>query len=425
MTEKNNNLWTTEDEREHFPCVLEWWAVESFFKTVENEEKWSLKSVFTQWSENKKDIGSRFILNLFNQTNNIFTECNIRIDGKKLNVKKNKFDVSFNESFIKGSYPNYEINLIDNKSNIKINLKYESISLPHWIGQDITNGWLPLGAGFYRYGFIPINKISGYIEKNNKKLKIDGIGYLEHVWGDLFYNNPFFNLIGFKKTIPFYLKIFRWWKENNKIKIPDSLVLSTENNPFGYDWSWAVFDNGWSIFYGNILFWIMKGPAFGTLIFTKDGQNYKEFVNLSFEYNKIQKSKNFDFVFPTEFEVFARDKKEELKLHFKMKSDPIEFVSTFPKGKYYLGLVICEAPGIVEGYYYDGKNKININGFAKIEPQRQVSMLGHNMLKIDFVKPPKGMGISFNLNSNLLKKEIFTSIQLFPRPKIKFKTEKI
>ena len=108
-----------------------------------------------------------------------------------------------------------------------------------------------------------------------------------------------------------------------------------------------------------------------------------------------------------------------------MKSDPIEFVSTFPKDKYYLGLVICEAPGIVEGYYSDGKNKININGIAKIEPQRQVSILGHNILKIDFVKPPKGIGVSFDLNSNLIKKEIFTSIQLFPRPKINFKIKKI
>ena len=251
------------------------------------------------------------------------------------------------------------------------------------------------------------------------------MGYLEHVWGDLFYDNPFFNLIGFKKTIPLYLKLFRWWKENNKLKIPDSIVLSTENNPFGYDWAWAVFENGWSIFYGNILFWIMKGPAFGTLILTKDGQNYKEFVNLSFKYNKMQKSKNFDFVFPTEFEVFARDKEEELKILFKMKSDPIEFISTFPKSKYYLGLVICEAPGIVEGYYSDGKNKINIMGLAKIEPQRQVSILGHNILKIDIVKPPKGIGVSFDLNSNLLKKEIFAGIQLFPRPKINFKTKKI
>jgi len=426
MTEqKNNNLWTPEDEHEHFPCIVEWWAIESFFKTIENGEKWSLKSVFTQWFENKKNIGSRFIFNLINQTNNTVTECNIRIDGKKLDVKNNKLDVGFNESFIKGSYPTYRIYLVDTKSNIKIDIKYESISLPHWIGQDITNGFLPFGAGFYRYGFIPKNRISGYIEINNKKLKIDGMGYLEHVWGDLFYDNPFFNLIGFKKTIPLYLKLFRWWKENNKLKIPDSIFLSTENNPFGYDWAWAMFENGWSIFYGNILFWIMKGPAFGTLILTKDGQNYKEFVNLSFKYNKMQKSKNFDFVFPTEFEVFARDKEEELKILFKMKSDPIEFISTFPKSKYYLGLVICEAPGIVEGYYSDGKNKINIMGLAKIEPQRQVSILGHNILKIDIVKPPKGIGVSFDLNSNLLKKEIFAGIKLFPRPKINFKTKKI
>jgi hypothetical protein len=102
-----------------------------------------------------------------------------------------------------------------------------------------------------------------------------------------------------------------------------------------------------------------------------------------------------------------------------------EYVSRFRKGKHWLGFVICEAPGIVEGYYSNNKKTIKLKGIAKIEPQRQVSIIGHNSLKIDIMKPPKGVGISLNFESHYLKKNIFTKIQLIPYPKIKFNFKSI
>jgi hypothetical protein len=64
--------------------------------------------------------------------------------------------------------------IIDKKNDIKINLSYQSQAHPHWIAQDVTNGWLPMGFGFYRYSFIPNNIITGTLEIKGKKYKIEG-----------------------------------------------------------------------------------------------------------------------------------------------------------------------------------------------------------------------------------------------------------
>ena len=221
------------------------------------------------------------------------------------------------------------------------------------------------------------------------------------------------------------MKLFRWRFHNSKIKIPKSIKFSTENNPLGYDWAWALFDNGWSLFYGNALFWIMEGPAFGTIILTKDGKNYKEFGNIQFRYNKIKYSNNYDFYYPVELNLKAELGNEKLQLNFKMETNAGEYTHRFTGDDYFLGFVICEAPGIVDGFYFDCKKEIKLNGICKIEPQRQVSRVGHNSLKIDFLKPPKGVGITMDFDSHYFKKKIKTNIQLAPIPKIKCNCKRI
>jgi hypothetical protein len=75
--------------------------------------------------------------------------------------------------------------------------------------------------------------------------------------------------------------------------------------------------------------------------------------------------------------------------------------------------------------FEDNEKKLELEGDCKIAPQRQPSKLGHNSLEIEFIKPPKGVGISFELDSHYLKKKIFTKIKLAPRPKIKMNLKEI
>jgi len=426
MNKEYTNPWTSEDEREHFPSELEWWCAISFLRSVEDNKKWVFKASLSEWFEKSKKTGSLLNASLLDQDSDKHFTYGSRNDTAKLESVKDSFFIRYEDSFIKGSYPNYEMYFNDKKNNIKLNINYHAESLPHWIAQEVTDGWLPMGLGFYRYGFVPKCKVSGTMLTNNGTYRLEGKGYFEHVWGSIWYDNPLSNFSELKKTISIYSKLIGWWIDNHRIQIPKSIMFSTENNPFGYDWVWALLDNGWIIFYGNILFWIMEGPAAGTLIFSKDGKTYTEFGNVHFKYNKTQYSKKYDFLYPTDIEITAKHGKEKLYLRFKMKNESNEYTGRFAEGgKYWLCFIICESAGIVEGYYFDGQEKTKLSGICKIEPQRQVSVIGHNSLKIDFLKPPEGVGISFDLDSHYLRKKIFTKIQLAPYPKIKFNFKRI
>lgn len=71
------------NEREHYPSVLEWWDIESFFKTVENNKKWACRCVFTKWYNTKEDNGSIFNLTLYDQEKDEHITCNLRTDFKQ------------------------------------------------------------------------------------------------------------------------------------------------------------------------------------------------------------------------------------------------------------------------------------------------------------------------------------------------------
>ena len=417
------NPWTPEDEREHFPSVIEWWGAEAFFKSVEDNKRWSLKASFTEWLTKSKKPGSNFIVTLFDLENNKHFSHYSRNDSAKLESAKDSFNVKYGDSTMKGLYPNYEMHFRDPENNIDFDIRYHAEFLPHWIAQDITNGWLPMSLGFYRYGFIPKCNLFGTMKMEDNIFNIEGEGYFEHVWGNFSYTNPLLYATKLKKTISTYSKLIGWWIHNHKIRIPKSIMFCTENNPRGYDWIWALLDNGWSIFYGNILLWIMKGPAAGSLILSKDGKTYTEFCNINFQYKETKYVKEYDFYYPSEMTITAQNGKEKLSLCFKMTVESREFLMKLTGKKN--ALFICEAPGIVEGCYFDGEKNIKLSGICKMEPQRQASKLGHNSLKLDFLLPPKGFGIDADLNSHYIKKKITTRLHFAPHPSIKFNIKKI
>ncbi|MBU0496748.1 MAG: hypothetical protein KKC68_09090 [Candidatus Thermoplasmatota archaeon] len=400
------NPWTPEDEQEHFPSVMEWWAVEAFFKTLKDYTNWCLKVAFTEWYENKDRIGSISNITLFNLDTNTHIIYYKRDDVNKLRSDPDKLHISFEKSSISGAFPKYHMHFVDPDKDIIIDFDLIAQAYPHWIAQDITKGWLPLGLGFYRYGFIPKNLLIGTIQLDGKIKPMEGIGYYEHVWGDFLYDNPLGNVKGIKKTLRTYWHLIEWWLSKHTPRIPHSITFSTENNPFGYDWAWAVFDNGWSLFYGNLMFWVMDGPVMGSLMLTKDGKQYEEFSNMKCHYTKTRYAQHYDFYYPTEFEVSAQEGKKQLFLKFSMTKEPREYVNLFPYAQQlWMGLAICEGPGRVVGFYDDGKQRISLTGICKIEPQRQLSLLGHNTLKLEFIKPPSGVGINCTFESHFFKKQ--------------------
>jgi hypothetical protein len=427
MKQKNNaeNPWTTEDERVHADRTLEWWSVIGFFTSQEDQKQWSMKLVLSEGYTTPKHNGSLYSFALLDRQTNRHYIYLVRHPDSQIQFRHDMFDVHHNESFLTGSYPSYKGHFRDPENDIDFDFTLQAVSLPHWVAQDATNGWLPMGFGFFRYGFIPKNRISGTIKIKDKILTIEGYVYFEHIWGNFSYHNPLTRGKNQLKTISTYTTLFKWWLRNRKFHIPTTIKFSTENNPLGYDWIWAMLDNCWTIFYGNLLGWMMEGPAIGILILTKDGKTYTEFNNIHFRYNKIQNAKTFDFEYPTDLEVSAINEKETLHLRFTMTSESREFVKHFSKGKYWRGFVICESPGIVSGYYHDNQEEIPLTGICKIEPQRQVSIIGHNSLQIDVLKPPRGVGIFLEIDSHYLGKEMSVHLQLVPKPTLRFRCKKI
>jgi len=420
---KEKNPWKPEDEREHFPSMLEWWCSMAHF-TTENNETYSFKSTFTEWNEFGR-IGSILHSCLHDCKDKKNYEFYDRNEKEKLQTKTNQFYVQYDNSYFTGSYPHYTLSFHDKKNDIRLWLDFNANSLPHWVANNITDGWLPMGGGVYRYGFIPYCEVTGTIEKNKVTSPIKGKGYFEHVWGNFLYDRPLTTIKELKKTISTYLKLSLWWLTEQNPKLYSTLKISTDNNPFGYDWSWAIFDNGWSLFYGNILGFVMRGPGAGFIILTKDGKHFTEFGNFSLKYNATKKSDYFNFVYPTDFEISANKGNEKLNLRFKMTAEAREYVSRFKQSKLWKGFVICEAPGEVQGYYTSGKEKKILNGFCKIEPQRQISILGHNSLTLKIEKSKKHLRKKVHFESDYFGKQITLQTIIFPKPKIEFTFKRI
>jgi hypothetical protein len=407
------NFWTPIDERNHRPSIIEWWCMEGFFRTKEDNKRWSLKTTFTEWLEQRPNrIGSFYINSLFDLDTDQSYHSHWRDDTKQLSAATDYFEVKINQCMLRGTYPEYEAVLYNDKKKVEMQLHFRATTQPRFVAQEVTGGFLPMGLGTYRYGFIPNGVLTGKMIFDKHVLEIDGLGYHEHVWGDFSYINPFKFSVG--QTLSTYAKLVTWRLQNAEPRLPTSISLTSENNPFGYDWVWGVLDNGWSFFYGNALFWLMKGPAFGTLILTKDGKTYHEFSKIHFHYDTIKYSAYFDLYYPTQVTITAESTTESLRLTFQMTNSPLEYINRFQGDKFYRGFVIIEGPGMVTGHHDDGNTRIPLRGICKIEPQRQISVIGHNQLDLSFIRPPHGVGIDLSFASHFLKKHLKGKILFNP-----------
>ncbi|KYK31981.1 MAG: hypothetical protein AYK22_00025 [Thermoplasmatales archaeon SG8-52-3] len=424
LKEKKFNL-AKKFEKEYYPCTKEWWCAEGFFKTIENNKNFCFKSTIFQGIGRDKTLWTSYSISIFDLDNNKIYKYSSLKDKNKLDTEKEFFNIKYEKSYITGSYPNYKMYFFDLDNNINLNLKFHSNSLPYWVAQKITNGSLPWNLGYFEYGFIPKNKILGYIKINNNKFTLEGKGYFEHIWGNFSYISIFSSKVSLKKTISTYLKLILNWLRNQDLKIPNSITFSTNNRPPGYDWIWAVLDNEWSIFFGNMMFWIMDGIGTGILIFSKDGKNYTEFSNIQFKYKKMKYLKKYDFYYPIELQIIAKKENETLFLNIKNLSESSEDITEATIEKNLLGFLISEVPCKISGYYNDCKKKIILKGFSKIESHRLLKPIGYNSLKINFEKTKNKLGLLSSFDSHYFRKKIDIKFDIYPKFKFKINFKRI
>jgi len=412
------NIWKPEDEGDHYPSQKEWWCFETLFKTIDDGKKWNLKCSMDYRYEPVKDCFITYYL--FNITDKkLEVEKALNDDFNKLSFKKGKLDIKYENFTITGLYPNYKIVIEDKKQDFKIDLDIKAKIPPHWSAENVTNGYLPIGLGYYRFGWILNSDLNGTLYLKGRNYSVKGIAYCEHAWGNWSYKNPFKDVSNIKKTVSIYGNLVNHWLKQHKPKIPDTIEFNSNNDPVGYDWFWGVSENNISVFFGNAMFWVSRGPSFGVLTVFKDNE-FLDFFDVDFQYNKIAFIKKVDLDYPTDITVNGRldDKKIKLRVWSELKAN--EYIYEFPNKGYYKAIIMCEMPAKMQGFYEDKENNLEINGDCKFVPQRQPTSIGYNSLKIDFLKPPKGLGLSFDFNSHFFKKRIFSSIQFAPKPRIKF-----
>lgn len=410
------NPWTPEEEGDHDPVMREWWTCEILFQTKQDKRRWNLMTSFAYEQETPSCFFQYVLFDISSKKWVAHKDLNDVIS--KLSHAKNRVNLRYETSRLEGLYPRYHLHVEDPTYELVVDAEYMARSLPHWIAQETTQGNLPIGLNFYRYGFLPNSEITGTLHLRNETYDIQGKGYLEHAFGNWSYQNPLQTLSGLHRTISTYGHLTKWWMSHHQFRIPKRIGLTSENNIFGYDWVWGVCDNDWSLFYGNSLFWISEGPSIGALYMTPDGKEYWEFCDVWFKYNKVLYVKEYDIYYPSDLELTGRLGEKTVHLRFWSTTESYKYIDPYKKGRFYKAYILSELPGRMEGTFTEKDKIIQLQGDCKIVPLRQAPLLGHNAVTIKFLRPPKGVGLSVEFDSHALQKRLLAQVQLAPRPKV-------
>ncbi|HVQ01649.1 MAG TPA: hypothetical protein VMT57_09075 [Candidatus Thermoplasmatota archaeon] len=420
---EHENPWTPEDEGDHEPVLKEWWTTELLFTTKNDHRRWNLMTSFSYEHDTPSCFYQYVLFDITSKKCVLHTDLND--DITMFHHVKNKLDLRYHDSTFSGLYPQYRLHLQQDDKQFLIDAEYHAQSLPHWITQDITHGYLPMGLNCYRYGFLPNIDIRGTLNLQGTPQALEGKAYIEHVWGNWSYKHPFRTLVGVRKTIATYASLSRWWLSHHPLTIPNRIEFSSENNILGYDWVWGVCDNNWSLFYGNSLLWVSEGPSFGALYVTPDGKNYWEFSNVTFKYNSLLYLRDYDIFYPKDFELTGRLKDKTIHLKFFSTTESYVYIDPLTRSRLYNAYILCELPGEMKGSFTDQGKTIPLTGQCKMVPLRQAPRNGHTAVQFKFIKPPQGIGMMVTVDSHHFKKHIAKTVQLSPRPKIRWDISEI
>ncbi|KAA0007272.1 MAG: hypothetical protein FE045_00540 [Thermoplasmata archaeon] len=387
------------DEKKY---MREWWNIDAFFNCGKNF------SVTASFEYERETPAANLFLTIFDHDSNKVYDLGAYEESiDKLIVEKNV--VRYEDCWIKiGNV--YEAYF--ERKGVELYIKLEAMAPMQKIAAGIASN-LPFGFGYYNYTFISKCMASGWIKIDGSKSNFTGIGYYEHVYGNWSYNKPMRFFSG--NVLKDYMALYKWWRENMSIDFKNFTIWT--NNPFGYDWSWGFFDNGYTLFFGNIPFWIKNVPM--GIIYLYDGKKYHEFKLISYEYME-GKYYNGSF-FPTKFRIKAIDGGSTLILNFEMKYKPHIYEDRL-SSHYWKNLILYECPGTIYGWL-NGSKSIALNGKGEIEIERQNSIFDYALLSIS-LKFPYPFGIELYFLSYLLKLSLSMQLYLAP-PFFNFSFSKI
>ncbi|MCD6512410.1 MAG: hypothetical protein J7K61_02245 [Thermoplasmata archaeon] len=375
-------------------CMREWWNIDAFFEMA--GKNYSITSSFEYEMETP---AANLFLTLFNHDDGSYYDLGSYEDNIDVLEYENG-KIKYKNSWLEEKYPIYRA--FFDRDNVKIYIELEALSPVKRVAEEMSSS-LPVGLGSYIYTFVGKCRANGWIYMNGINETFSGIAYFEHVWGNWSYNSPMHVINA--SIIKDYFKLYRWWK--NDMRLNFNPLLISNDNPFGYDWSWSYFNNGWTMFFGNIPFWINNIPM--GIIYLYDGNTYRLLKVTECRYvNGVYMNGAF---FARELHIRAEGD-GVLNLTMEMTQDAHVYMDKL-SSRYWRYLTLYECPGNIDGYYEKNGEIIELKGRGEIEIERQSSLFDYNLINITMMgKYP--LGVQLIIISYLFHFKVEAQIYLMP-----------
>jgi predicted secreted hydrolase len=256
------------DEGFHKGSRREWWYFNVFFNDPDSDlQGYSLIVSFNQM----KFFDVRFLRpdNLFilmfddKSTSYSFSTFNKR--RGTLQASNSGVDVTFENSWIKGSYPSWHVHAVNDEKGFVTDLDVTADFLPVWVEGRSANlpfASLVTGGDYY----VPRCKVTGNITWDGKQYHVGGMGYHDHVW---------------QSVVP------RWVSP-------------------GWDWANLHFDNGWEMYVSKFNLRAPFKLSFDSIIISPNNRNITEFNSFDITYIETATPKGLPFMkYPKKMHIDA------------------------------------------------------------------------------------------------------------------------
>ncbi len=244
----------------------EWWYFNVFFNGPDSDFKdWSMIISFNKMAFNDLRFVKRdnmFIVLYDDKDTNY--DFSIR-DQRRGTMKYSGpgVDVSFENCWAKGVYPEWEVHAENPSENFFVDLKYTADFIPVWVEGRASNLYKSgESSGDY---YIARCHVEGTVNWDGKEYTVQGIGYHDHVW--------------------------------------ESLIPRFFTN--GWDWFNVHFDNGWEMYISrfDVRFTKKDGRA---LVLNPNNRNIIEWSDFNIEYVESKSADDLKTMsYPVKFHITA------------------------------------------------------------------------------------------------------------------------
>jgi len=320
------------DEGFHKGSRREWWYFNVFFNDPDSD----LQGYSMIVSFNQMKLGDVRFLRPDNLFILLFDDSGMNYPLSTFNKRRGTLqstgpgvDVTFENSWAKGSYPSWQVHAVNDEKDFVADLDFTADFLPVWVEGRSAN--LPLASlvtgGDY---YVPRCKVTGNVSWDGKQYQVGGIGYHDHVW---------------QSVVP------RWVSK-------------------GWDWANLHFDNGWEMYVSKFTLRAPFKLSFDSIIVCPNNRNITEFNHFTVTYPETATPKGLPFLhYPKKIHIEAKQDDLILKLD-------IEVTNTAENVWKIARTGMFEGPCIATGTLSWDEYTVELNGYGLSEFTRVKYIFG-------------------------------------------------